>query len=81
MLKQILENPEDLAELPGIIEKVGELEKSYDESLENIGRLQEINRKYLKMIPIKDDLEENKTLNEEPPTLEDAVKKIIEGED
>lgn len=78
-LQAIIDNPEDLSQLPQVIEAVNGLISERDSLEENVGRLQEINRKYLSMIPIKDETEEVEEVEEELPTLEDAVKAILEG--
>lgn len=77
-IKAIMDNPEDLSGLPGIIEEVTALERENTENIDKIGKLHELNRKYLSMIPINDSIEEKK---EEPemPTVEDAVGEILEG--
>ncbi len=76
-LKAIIENPEDLSDLPRIIEEVTTLETEYNTSLDKIGKLHELNRKYLSMIPINDSIEEPKVEEPEPPSVEDAVQEII----
>ena len=78
-LQAIIDNPEDLSQLPQIIEAVTGLLNERDSLEENVGRLQEINRKYLSMIPIKDETEEVEEVEEELPTLDDAIKAILEG--
>ena len=78
-LQAIIDNPEDLSQLPQIIEAVTGLLNERDSLEENVGRLQEINRKYLSMIPIKDETEEDEEVEEELPTLDDAIKAILEG--
>lgn len=83
ILQKMIDNPEDLTELPGVIERIRELEENYSASEEKIGELHTINRKYLSMIPIKD---ETKKEEEEPKheeiTVDDAVNSIMgRGED
>lgn len=79
MLNAIKENPEDLTNLPKIIEGVIDLEKREAEGLEKIGKLQELNRKYLSMIPVVDEVEEKEEKEEEPPSIEEAVEEILKG--
>lgn len=83
MLKAIKDNPEDLSTLPEIIEKVGEMEKTLGENEETIGRLHELKNKYLKMIPVKDELEETqaKSKGEEMPDIDQAINEIIRGDE
>ena len=53
LLKKLLENPDDLTELPGLIDKVSEIEKNEENYQSRIANLQEVNRKYLQMIPME----------------------------
>lgn len=83
-LKKILQNPDDLSAIPDIIKGIEELEKTISdmekqlqESETKIGELHELNRKYLKMIPIKDEVEEQKE-EEEKVDIDDAVNEILE---
>ena len=78
-LQAIIDNPEDLSQLPQIIEAVTGLLNERDSLEENVGRLQEINRNTCLMIPIKDETEEVEEVEEELPTLDDAIKAILEG--
>ena len=78
-LQAMIDNPEDLSQLPQVIETVTGLIGERDSLEENVGRLQEINRKYLSMIPIKDETEEIEEVEEELPTLDDAITAILEG--
>lgn len=52
-LKAIIANPDDLSQLPSLVEKVAELEKSEEGYQSRIANLQEVNRKYLNLIPIE----------------------------
>lgn len=81
VLQAIIDNPEDLSQLPQVIEQVGTMEASITELEGNVGRLQEINRKYLSMIPIKDETEEIEEVEDELPTLEDAINAILKGDE
>ena len=76
-LQALIDNPDDLSTLPEIIAEVGQLEADYEEAIEKIGKLHELNRKYLAMIPISDGTEK-KEEEEKPVTVEDAVKEIME---
>ncbi len=76
-LKTLIEKPDDLSDLPKLVEDVTALETSLSSAETKVGELHELNRKYLGMIPIKDELEVEKT---EPagPTPDDAVQEILE---
>lgn len=75
-LRKLLENPDDLSELPGLIAKVEEMEKQEEVYQERINKLQEINRSYLAQIPIPGEEQEDKK-EDKQPTLEDAKQHII----
>lgn len=75
-LQALIDNPDDLSTLPEIISEVGQLETELEEANEKIGKLHELNRKYLAMIPISDETEK-KEEEEKPVTVEDAVKEIM----
>lgn len=75
-LQALIDNPDDLSTLPEIISEVEQLETELDEANEKIGKLHELNRKYLAMIPISDETEK-KEEEEKPVTVEDAVKEIM----
>ena len=77
-LQALIDNPDDLSTLPEIINEVGQLETELDDANEKIGKLHELNRKYLGMIPINDGTEK-KEEEEKPVTVEDAVKEIMKG--
>lgn len=79
ILQTMIEDPEDLSQLPQVIEGVNSLIGERDSLEESVGKLQEINRKYLSMIPIKDETEEIEEEGEDLPTLEDAINSILEG--
>lgn len=76
-LKKIIENPEDLSDLPKLVEDVAKIETQLTEAEAKIGSLHELNRKYLGMIPIKD---VSKPPEEETkqPTPAEAVQEILE---
>ncbi len=75
-LKAIKDNPDDLTELPNIIIGLEDKSSELDVAQDKIGQLHELNRKYLKMIPIKDELEEPEEVEPEI-TIEDAVASIM----
>lgn len=77
-LQALIDNPDDLSTLPEIISEVGQLETELDEANEKIGKLHELNRKYLAMIPINDGTEK-KEEEEKTVTVEDAVAEIMKG--
>lgn len=77
-LQALIDNPDDLSTLPEIISEVEQLETELDEANEKIGKLHELNRKYLAMIPISDETEK-KEEEEKPVTVEDAVAEIMKG--
>lgn len=70
-LQAIIDNPEDLTELPKIIAQVQALEESEFNNLERISKLQEYNRAYLKQIPTGTN-EPEEEQEEEVVTLTDA---------
>lgn len=75
-LTQLKDNPEDLSALPQAIEKATAIKKELEDAYDKIGKLQELNKKYLSMIPIKDETEAEP--KEEPEvTLDDVIKSII----
>lgn len=78
-LTQLKDNPEDLSALPQAIEKAQLLKKELEDAYDKIGRLQELNKKYLSMIPIKDETEPE--VEEEPDiSLDDVINSIVKGE-
>ena len=72
-LQALIDNPDDLSTLPEIISEVGQLETELDEANEKIGKLHELNRKYLAMIPISDGT--RKKEEEKTGTVEDIKRK------
>ena len=74
-IKALIENSEDLSDLPQIATDVQTLEAELEDRENRIAKLHEINRKYLKMIPV-DEPPEQKEEKEEPPTIDDAVEAI-----
>lgn len=84
ILKEIIKNPDDLSAIPDVIGGIEEMEKTIEDlqtqvsdGEEKIGQLHELNRKYLKMIPVKDEIEEQEQENN-TVTIEDAVTEILE---
>lgn len=76
-LKAIIADPEDLTQLPSIIEKVAELEASELQYQERISKLQNLNKEFLAQIPIAGE-DKPEPQEEEDPTLEDAKAYLIE---
>ena len=76
-LRAIINDPEDLTQLPTIIEQVAQLEASEIEYQSRISKLQNLNKEFLAQIPIAG---ENKAepQEEEEPTLDDAKAYLIE---
>ena len=75
-LSQLRDSPDDLSALPQAIEKATIIKKELEDAYDKIGRLQELNKKYLSMIPIKDETEPEP--KEEPDiSLDDVIKSII----
>lgn len=78
-LKKLIDNPDDLTELPAIIEKVTALEGEIDDYQQKIVDMRELNKKYLAMVPLTDeDPTETETKEEPPATLEDAKNYLIQ---
>ena len=77
-LKAIIADPEDLTQLPTIIEKVAQLEASELQYQERISKLQNLNKEFLAQIPIAGEDTKSDDQQEEDPTLEDAKAYLIE---
>ena len=77
-IKALIENSEDLSDLPKIATDVQSLEAELEDRENRIAKLHEINRKYLKMIPVDEPpaKKEEQEEQEEPPTIDDAVEAI-----
>ena len=75
-IMKLIENSEDLSDLPNIARDVQGLETSLQEHEDKIAKLYETNRKYLAMIPV----DEPPAKKEEPkqPTPAEAVQEILE---
>ena len=76
-LKNLIAKPDDLSDLPKLVEDAAALETDFTEAESKIGQLHELNRKYLGMIPIKDEVETEKT-EPKQPTPDEAVQEILE---
>lgn len=74
-IKALIENSEDLSDLPQIATDVQTLEAELEDRENRIAKLHEINRKYLKMIPV-DEPPATKEEKDQPPTIDDAVEAI-----
>ena len=77
-LKAIISDPEDLTQLPAIIEQVAQLEASELQYQERISKLQNLNKEFLAQIPIAGEDTKSDDQQEEDPTLEDAKAYLIE---
>ena len=77
-LKKIIDDPEDLTQLPTIIEKVAQLEASELQYQERISKLQNLNKEFLAQIPIAGEDTKVDDQEEEDPTLEDAKAYLVE---
>ena len=77
-LKKIIADPEDLTQLPTIIEKVAQLEASELDYQARISKLQNLNKEFLAQIPIAGEDTKTEDQQDEEPTLEDARAYLIE---
>ena len=77
-LKKIIDDPEDLTQLPTIIEQVAQLEASELQYQERISKLQNLNKEFLAQIPIAGEDTKSDDQQEEEPTLEDAKAYLVE---
>ena len=78
-LKKIISDPEDLTQLPTIIEKVALLEASELDYQTRISKLQNLNKEFLAQIPIAGENTQTEDQQDEEPTLEDAKAYLIEA--
>ena len=78
-LKALQENPDDMTQLPQIIEQVATLEGEIGSYQERISNLQQINKEYLGMIPVETNATETEPEPTEPeePTFEQAQEQLI----
>lgn len=77
-LQALINNPDDLSELPQLVGKLQELENSEVTYQERIQKLQDINKSYLAQIPIPDNDPHKKEEQEQAPTLDDAKDYLIQ---
>ena len=77
-LKKIIDDPEDLTQLPTIIEQVAQLEASEIEYQSRISKLQNLNKEFLAQIPIAGEDTKSDDQQDEEPTLEDAKAYLVE---
>ena len=77
-LKKIIADPEDLTQLPTIIERVAQLEASELQYQERISKLQNLNKEFLAQIPIAGEDTKTEEQQDEEPTIEDAKAYLIE---
>lgn len=77
-LKKIIADPEDLTQLPTIIERVAQLEASELQYQERISKLQNLNKEFLAQIPIAGEDTKTEDQQDEEPTIEDAKAYLIE---
>ena len=77
-LKKIIDDPEDLTQLPTIIEQVAQLEASELQYQERISKLQNLNKEFLAQIPIAGEDTKSDDQQDEEPTLEDAKAYLVE---
>ena len=78
-LKKIIADPEDLTQLPTIIERVAKLEASELDYQSRISKLQNLNKEFLAQIPIAGENTQTEDQQDEEPTLEDAKAYLIEA--
>ena len=77
-LRAIIADPEDLTQLPAIIEQVAQLEASELQYQERISKLQNLNKEFLAQIPIAGEDTKSDDQQDEEPTLEDAKAYLVE---
>ncbi len=79
-LRTIIDNPDDLSELPNYINKLEEARTRYTErqeqDLERITKLQNANHNLLSQIPVKG-AEPEIEPKDDTPTFEDAQKELL----
>lgn len=77
-LRAIINDPEDLTQLPTIIEQVAQLEASEIEYQSRISKLQNLNKEFLAQIPIAGEDTKTEDQQDTEPTLEDAKQYLVE---
>ena len=80
-LQALIENPDDLSSLPGVIEQLQEYETTATtratEDLGRITNLQNANRNLLSQIPINTGQTEDSTPEDDQPTFEQAQEQLV----
>ena len=78
-LKALQENPDDMTQLPQLIEQVASLESEVGGYQERISSLQQVNKEYLNMIPVETNQTEKDPEPTEPvePTFEEAQEQLL----
>lgn len=76
MLKKLADNPDDLTELPVVLDKVKELEENEIQLVEKVASLHESNKKFLRMITVEEPKKDPEPEEEKPPTLDDIAAAI-----
>lgn len=74
LLRKLAETPDDLTELPGIIEKIETLESSELELMDKVDKLHEANKRYLKMVTVAEPVEDPEPEPVKPPTLDELAR-------
>ena len=81
VLNGILENPDDLSQLPQTVNRLQELNNGWVEQegqyQERINSLQQANRNYLSQIPVTNGNPETPPEEDQAPTFEDAQKELL----
>lgn len=77
-LRKIIEDPEDLTQLPAIIAQAQELEDSVTDYQERIGKLQRLNKEYLDQIPVVGNSKQEEP-EEEEATFEQAQQELLKA--
>lgn len=77
-LRAIIDDPEDLTQLPTIIEQVAQLEASEIEYQSRISKLQNLNKEFLAQIPIAGEDTKTEDQQDPEPTLEEAKQYLVE---
>lgn len=78
-LKKLIENSDDLSQLPQLVAQVEQIEGSEATYQERIAKLQEINKSYLAQIPIPTDKTQEPPAPEKEPTLDDAKAYLVQA--
>ena len=78
LLKNIVDNPDDLTDLPTALEKVKEIEENEAALMTKVEQLHESNKKFLRMITVEEPKPPVESEDEKPPTLNDIAAAIAE---